>query len=263
MDIQTKIDINIDQEFQHLEKAPIVEAVIAINAWPKNQFDEKFVRDHLEGKMEGYNFMDSLHEFRQEIKFGGGAEKPSNQGVQDLGWKGLRFRSTDERNIVQINRDGFVFSRLQPYESWQQLSSEANRLWNIYKDLANPFEINRVGLRFINRFQLPPFELNFEDYINPAPATPRGLDLPFLNFLHQDRLAVPGHDYTINVIRAIQQPSDRDKGCIGIIIDIDVYTLTKFELNEGIIERRLIEMRWLKNMVFFGSITSKALEGFR
>jgi len=256
------LDINIKDIFPHLNKAPIVEAVIAIGALPTSQFDEKFVRNHIENKLDGYEFKDSIHEFIQDIQIRPQAS-PENK-IHDLGWKGLHYRSNDGLNVVQINRDGFVFSRLQPYESWKQLSSEAHRLWNEYNKIAKPVAINRLGLRFINRFNLPPKELEISKYIDPAPEPPRGLELPFLAFMHQDRLAVPGHDYAINLIRTIQKPSEKNNACVGIIIDIDVFTLrTQIEVDDDIFDKQLMEMRWLKNKVFFGSITDEAKEDFK
>ena len=120
-----------------------------------------------------------------------------------------------------------------------------------------------MGLRFINRVKLPPGELLFEDYIQPAPSSPHGLDLPFHGFIHKDTLAVPGYPYGIDVIRTTQQLTGGVDGGIALILDIDVFTTHGFELDDSVLERRLSEMRWLKNKVFFGSITEKAFEMFR
>ena len=149
----------------------------------------------------------------------------------------MRFRSTDEKHIAQFNRDGFVFSRLEPYLTWEELESEGKRLWNIYKDLAQPVEIQRLGLRFINRIKLPPGELLFEDYIQPAPTSPHGLELPFHGFMHKDTLAVPGHPYAINVIRTIQQLNGGVDGGVALILDIDVFTTQGFDLDNAVLAR--------------------------
>jgi hypothetical protein len=42
-----------------------------------------------------------------------------------------------------------------------------------------------------------------------------------------------------------------------------IVTTDTLELQDDHIERRLAEMRWLKNKVFFGSVTGKAVESFR
>jgi uncharacterized protein (TIGR04255 family) len=255
------VDIKPEEKFENLPRAPIVEAVIEIRARATKALEETSLRTAIEPKLAGYVFLDSLREFHSEVKLEGG--KPPIQKVSDAGWKGVRFRSSDEKHIAQFNRDGFVFSRLEPYLTWEELESEAKRLWNIYKDLAQPVEIQRLGLRFINRIKLPPGELLFEDYIQPAPSSPHGLELPFHGFMHKDTLGVPGHPYAINVIRTIQQLNGGVDGGVALILDIDVFTTQGFDLDNTVLQRRLLEMRWLKNKVFFGSITAKALEMFR
>ena len=102
------------------------------------------------------------------------------------------------RHVAQFNRDSFVFSRLQPYQSWEQLEQEAIRLWEIYMEIAKPRDIQRLGVRFVNRIPMAPKETRFEDYIQPHPQTPRDLDLPFLNFLHKETFVVPESDFGIN-----------------------------------------------------------------
>jgi len=260
MSTQGIVDIKSDEIFENLPRAPIVEAVIEIRARAIQTLEESSLRSALEPRLAGYGFLDSLREFHGEVKIEGG--KPPTQKVSDLGWMGLRFRSTDGKHIAQFKRDGFVFSRLEPYLTWEQLNGEQQRLWAIFKELAQPAEIQRVGLRYINRIKLPPGELRFEDYMQPAPLAPRDLDLPFHGFTHHDTLAVPDRPYAINVIRTIQPPRDAGDAVIALILDIDVFTTESFDLDEALLGRRLMEMRWLKNKVFFGSITEKAREMF-
>lgn len=257
----TKLIINIEEPFQHLPLAPIVEAVIDIRARAVTVLEEALVKPSLEAKLSGYQFLDSQREIEHKFTLEGG--KPPGLMIRDLGWKGLRFQSTDKKHIAQFNRDGFVFSRLKPYQSWQQLYDEGIRLWRVYVELAQPAEIHRIGLRYINRIQLPPDELRFGDYLEAAPVPPKGLDLPFHGFMHQDTLSVPDHPYAINVIRTIQPPNVPSGMGLGLIIDIDVFTIKGFELNEAAMEQRLPEMRWLKNKVFFGSVTPNALKLFQ
>jgi uncharacterized protein (TIGR04255 family) len=255
------VDIKADERFGNLPRAPIVEAVIEIRVRTSRTLEETSLRSILEPKLSDYVFLDSVREYHGELKFESG--RLPSQKVQDVGWKGVRFRSSDKKHIAQFNRDGFAFSRLEPYLTWEQLESESDRLWNVYKELAQPVEIQRLGLRFINRIKLPPGELLFEDYIQPAPSSPRDLDLPFHGFMHKDTLAVPGHSYAINVIRTIQQLSGTTESGVALILDIDVFTTEGFDLDSAVLPQRLLEMRWLKNKVFFGSITEKALEMFR
>lgn len=261
MSTNTELKIDLAERFPHLPKAPIVEAVIDIRARAEVALEESTVSQQLKPKLPDYPKIVSQKELRQEFKLEPG--KTPEATTQDVGWKGLRSQSADERHIAQFNRDGFVFSRLRPYESWEQLNGEAMRLWQLYIELARPTEVHRIGLRYINRITLPPQDLRFEDYVQPSPEPPRALDLPFHSFFHQDTLAVPGHSYAINVVQTIQLPNDPRTEGIALILDIDVFTLQPFELRREMLDQRLAEMRWLKNKVFFGSLTEKALHSFK
>src|SRR5262245_29103956 len=143
-----EVRIDVAEEFQHLPNAPIVEAVIDIRARAEAGWEEQVVRTQVDAKLKGYAFLDSQRIIEGEVKIEAG--KPPEQLLRDLGWRGLRFKSEDERHICNFNRDGFAFSRLRPYENWEQLQSEALRVWQIYSAVAHPTQVQRLGVRFIN-----------------------------------------------------------------------------------------------------------------
>jgi len=253
--------IDVGESFETLPQAPIVEAVIEIRARAEGTWEESKISDELKSKLPDYPIIGSQSEFRQEVHISSG--HPPETRHEDLGWKGLRFQSVDSLQVVQFNRDGFIFSRLQPYENWERFQQEALRLWEFHSALAHITEIQRLGLRFINRIVMPVRETAFEDYIQPRASSPQGLDLPFYNFFHVDQLAVPGYPYVIKIVRTLQSPRDPELEGVSILLDIDVFSERQFELRRELLLSRLSEMRWLKNKAFFGSVTKKALETFR
>jgi len=256
---QFKIDLS--RTFPHLANAPIVEAVIEIRARVEAVWEESEIVPRLKSKLPDYPDTHSINAVTQQFTFETAAAPKI--GTHEMGWDGLRMRSADTHHVVQFTRDSFLFSRLQPYESWEHLENEAMRLWEIHSEVAKPREIQRLGVRFINRIPMPPKETRFEDYIEPHAQTPRELDLPFLNFLHKETFVVPGSVYGINITKTLQFPQNRLVEGVGILIDVDVFTVVPFILDENGLKGRLKEMRWLKNKSFFGSITAKALEVFR
>jgi len=255
------LKIDVEESFQHLEHAPIVEAVIEIRTRVESPWEESALRDQLKAKLPGYPKIFSQSEFRHELKVKGG--QPPEQFFHDLGWRGLRLQSADGRYIAQFNRDGFVFSRLQPYESWDQFKDEAVRLWNMHAELAKSIEVQRLGVRFINRITLPVGEVRLEDYLRVPPQPPGELDLQIMSFFHQDSLLVAGHPYAINIVKTVQPPHGSGSDGGALILDIDVFTTKPFEHRPADIEKHLAEMRWLKNKVFYSSLTKEALEGLK
>lgn len=250
--------IDLNERFETLPKAPIVEAIIDIRAVAPVQNNEADVKEFVAENFGEYQFLDSQRAFEIQMHFAPNVFP--NPTSQDMGWKGCRFRSQDQKYIARFDRDGFVLSRLEPYESWDIFLKEAMRLWSGYAEFLNPQQINRIGLRYINRIQLPMGDLDFESYIQVSPS-PIELDFPVSGFMHQDSVVIPDHPYGINMIKTIQRPNPATNLGLGLILDIDVYTSAPFD--QGIdIEKCLAEMRWLKNKVFFGVVTPKSLEMF-
>jgi uncharacterized protein (TIGR04255 family) len=60
----------------------------------------------------------------------------------------------------------------------------------------------------------------------------------------------------VNLIKTVQNVP----GEIGLILDIDVFMQNPFEYNELRIKECLEEMRWVKNKVFFGSLTDEIIQ---
>jgi len=260
MNLPSKFMINVAEEFIHLSHAPITEAVIEIRAILESPWDEQRVSEALKGRLPEYPGFVQQKAFKQEFQIGVSPDVPAKQTFSDLGLKGFRIQSADKLHIAQFNKDGFVFSRLNPYADWQEFVREALRLWQIYSELTRPFETPRIGLRFINRLSCPPEELELAEYLRVVPIPPVDLNVPFARFLHHDTLKIPDHPYGINIIKTIQPPQDAEGKDLGLIIDIDVFTTEKFATSSVVIQERLEEMRWLKNKAFFGSITDSLVE---
>lgn len=185
--------IEIAEQFELLPRAPIVEAVIQVHARPEVSWEEKEISACLKPKLLEFEKSFSRNAVQHKVTLGAAQQPQASE--QNLGWHGLLCQSKDQS--VQFNRDGFVFSRLQPYQGWNQFFGDAMRLWKIYLETARPKEMQRIGLRFINKIQLPPKEVDFEKYIQPYPEPPFNLELPFLSFFHHDTLAVPGYAYAL------------------------------------------------------------------
>jgi uncharacterized protein (TIGR04255 family) len=248
--------IDLTETFPLLSRAPIVEAVIGVTARAESVWEELAISEQFKQRLPEYPDVQAHREVRYEFKHG--ADAQPEQAVHDMGWRGLRCESADKLHIAQFNRDGFSFSRLKPYQSWEQFYQEGMRLWKLYNEIAQSSEIQRLGLRFINRIAFSQAEVKLEDFLENPPKPPRGMEIPFEGFLHHTTFSVPGHPYRINLVQTVQPAQGADDSW-GVILDIDVYT-TEPIANQDLIGQHLTKMRWLKNKVFFGSITTNTLE---
>ncbi|NOQ80512.1 MAG: TIGR04255 family protein [Gammaproteobacteria bacterium] len=173
---------------------------------------------------------------------------------------GIRLTSSDGLQIVQFRLNGFTFSRLEPYESWNQMEQEAKRLCNIYFDVVKPIEINRVATRFINVMRIPMVGfVDFDTVLTAAPQIPEKLPQGLSSFL--TRVVIPYVDIKAAAI-VTQAFEAKDGQTVPITLDIDVFSVQRFSPKEAEHWDVLNKLKEIKNDIFFESITDKTLELF-
>ncbi len=245
--------IDLKEKFPHLDKAPIIEAVLEIRLVPSVKWDVTSLQNELKQRLPDFPKVDTLRKAKVQFAPLG---KLGNSAFEDFGCVGLKLHSNDNLHIVQFNKGAFVFSRLKPYANWEQFSQEALRLWAIYCELLKPSEIRRIGLRFINRISIKQPTLELSDYYKYPPASIEELNWPLTGYLHHDVMQVPETAYSVNVIKTVQNvPGD-----IGLLLDIDVFMQSHFAYNELRIIECIEEMRWVKNKIFFSSLTENLIK---
>lgn len=243
--------IDLKEKFPHLSKAPIVEAILDIRVVPSVKWDETSLQNELKQHLPDFPKFEPTRETRVQLS----PEKPAPV-VEDFRCVGFKLHSSDNLHIAQFNKGAFVFSRLKPYQDWERFSREALRLWEIYRELLKPSEVRRIGLRFINRIATKQPTIELSDYYKYPPASIKELDWPLAGYLHHDVMQVPETSYFVNVIKTVQNvPGD-----IGLLLDIDVFMQSHFTYNELRIIECVEEMRWVKNKIFFGSLTEEIIK---
>ena len=244
--------IDLSESFEHLPNAPIVEAVIHWRARAEKKLEPDALLEQLKERLLEYPNPQRQQEIGVGAEFG-----PEGASVQQRHiWHGYRFESADKLYVAQFTRNGFVFSRLKPYEDWEKFEAEAKRLWCIYRELAEPSEVQRLGVRFINSMTpVQPEQLT--DLLAVPPRNPDDFALPLKGFMHLSTFDIPGHPYNLNAIQTIQPPSPPERESVGLILDLDVFTTRPIQFDE--IDNRLLQMQWIKNKAFFSFLSEAAV----
>jgi uncharacterized protein (TIGR04255 family) len=256
MSLPDETTIDLAEEFERLPSAPIVEAVIHWKAPAGKSLGKDALRKELISQFGDY-------ELREQQAFGA-AMQASADAVelrQETRWSGFRLTGKGNTNpyVIQFKPNGVAFSRLKPYDRWGSFVEAAMPFWDAYLALAEPPVIERLGVRFINQITLIDDGAP-SDYLRDIPAPPRVLGLSSERFFHQDTYRVSGYPYHINWVRTVQPTQSADE---LLIVDIDVWTERIQSLERGVLAKHLAEMRFLKNKLFFSSMTERALENFR
>lgn len=174
---------------------------------------------------------------------------------------GFLFHSSIENKIVQARMNGFTFNKLKPYEKWSTFRDEARELWDEYAKISTPLRITRIGLRYVNRIEIPLPINDFSEYILTFPEIAPDLPQEISHFFMQ--LAIPNRDLpaTALINETMEQTPDNSK--IALIFDIDVWQDTILVDNKEKIWDEFEKLRNFKNDVFFKSLTNKAKELFK
>ncbi|XXY51477.1 TIGR04255 family protein [Sorangium sp. So ce269] len=173
---------------------------------------------------------------------------------------GYQFWSADKLYVVQARLDGFACSRLKPYQDWARMRDEAKASWSKYAQVANPTRITRASIRTINRIELPTPVTDFDDYFKTFVRIADSLPQHLAGFFM--RIVVPSGDMSGVITIALDEENMTDS-TVPVIFDIDVFRHVDMPVYGEQHWATIEELRTLKNDIFFGSLTNKALEMFQ
>jgi len=162
---------------------------------------------------------------------------------------------------VQDRLDGFSFSRLEPYEDFDKLKSEARRLWNIYREVARPTKVTRLAVRYINQLNLPGNKVEPEDYLNAYPYVSERLpdELRSIGpFLMNLQLLQDDLKGVLVFNQALAAPKKPDT--VSIVLDFDLSVSDPPVTNEQELWEFFERLRQRKNEYFEAFITDKTRE---
>ena len=243
-------------EKKHFPHAPIKEALIDI----QTAFPGKITVETLNSKYaqiaQQYSQPETIQQGEVELRNEAG--RPSKVTVEHT-VAGYRYRSKDGHHVVQFRTDGFTFSRLEPYDTWEQMKAEAVKLWDVYVDAVSPSVVTRVGARYVNMLKLP-LTAKLEDYLKSPPKIPSGLNQEIGGFFVRINISEPEIKAQGFLIQATEGISGNH---LPVFLDIDVFMIKQVELGTDDFWPCFEQLRALKNKVFLKSITEKAEELFQ
>ncbi|MBD1923548.1 TIGR04255 family protein [Microcoleus sp. FACHB-831] len=238
---------------KHYSQAPITEAAISLRLELPDDVTLATLTDvHLAIKA-AYPMSQDILAFQGQMLAGASVGATASQTQI-----GYNFLSSDQKHSFQARLDGFTFSRLAPYERWETFRDEAQRLWNIYRSVANPKSISRLALRYINRLDFPLPLDDLKDYLRTVPEVsadlPQGLSGYFM------QLQIPQVDLTAMLLlnQAIIPP--QNPNVVSVLLDIDLFRDSDFPSEEKALWEILEQLHIRTDQVFEACITDRTRE---
>ncbi|MGM8366494.1 TIGR04255 family protein [Virgibacillus sp. W0181] len=241
-------------------KAPVTEALLNIKVKLPSQITLATLDNFHEKIKNNYPYKRKIQTWEGGMEFNAKGAPKVDEPTSTI--DGYIFKSVDGSKIVQARFDGLTFHMLSPYSEWKDFVEEAENLWNIYKAFLTPTIILQLGLRYINRIELPLPVHDLKEYLLTVPDVSSTVNYPLSGFFM--RLVMKDNDSdAIAIVTETIDQDNQDSTILPIIFDTDV-TINDLNLDyKDDFWEQVAQMRNFKNNLFFNSLTEKGKELFR
>jgi uncharacterized protein (TIGR04255 family) len=175
---------------------------------------------------------------------------------------GIRLSSSDETDVLLVSPKNLVIARLAPYLGWDYLNDKFATAWKVWKSLSKIQPIIHIGVRYINRIDIPQDDsgkIENEDYLNIYPSLPEPINKPMFNYITQVTIPTSNELWNATITTA-NLPSSPLINNISLLLDIVVFRTKEIPLKDEDLFKVLSEARELKNDLFEQCITQKTRE---
>lgn len=176
---------------------------------------------------------------------------------------GFKLSSSDQLDLIILNRKDLSCSRLAPYLGWQDIFGKAKRNFEIFRKAVGYRNLGRLAVRYINRLDIPIAHGERLDptlYLLNIPLFPGQEPIAFDGFNAQVIFAMPELRGGARVATAGVPSPLIDH--LSVMLDIDIYSLEELPNRPDDIYEVLEKLHKAKNDIFESCITQRARELF-
>jgi uncharacterized protein (TIGR04255 family) len=135
----------------------------------------------------------------------------------------IQYLQDDERRFMQVGQDVLTVNHLAPYTSWEEFRPLILEGLEAYRAQAKPKAITRIGLRYINRFELPGDRVELEDILEFRPHIGEKLPKDHASFTVGAEFLFEQNRDVLRLQVASAAPVEQPR--LALILDLDYFTL--------------------------------------
>jgi len=134
----------------------------------------------------------------------------------------MQFISDEKHRMIQIAQNFLVVNQSAPYPHFEDWEPEISRSISIYRELAQPQKIERLGLRYINRVEIPASmsKIAMEDYFAIYPQFPQALGSTCSSFLVRVEAPQIDRGHTVLITFASSTPQEQTPNVQVFMLDL-------------------------------------------
>ncbi|MGO9263968.1 MAG: TIGR04255 family protein [Candidatus Binataceae bacterium] len=152
----------------------------------------------------------------------GSSPNPATPTVTQEAFSPLQLLSEDELTPIQIAPDALTINKLKPYSSWDELKPVILYALEKYQKAASPKALRRIGLRYINRIQIPSPQIKLEDYLLAYPNIPESLPQHLKVWMQRSEIPFGSDGILIIQTGSIKEQAQAD---VVFLLDLDFVTI--------------------------------------
>jgi uncharacterized protein (TIGR04255 family) len=149
------------------------------------------------------------------------AAGPEGIGQQVLTADRMQFLREDEKALIQVGPNLLAVNHLKPYPTWQEFLTLIRQGFDSYLTAANPKGIQRIGLRYINRIELPGERVELADYFEFRPFVGERLPQDYGPFIVGIQIPFEDSRDVLRLQLASAAPETPD--AIAVMLDLDYF----------------------------------------
>lgn len=165
---------------------------------------------------------------------------------------GYLAESADRCSRLQVRRNGLSIHRLPPYTSWEDQLARLRDYWTAYRSVMGTNQIQRLGVRYINKIDLPTPTTDFSQYVLTMPTIADGINATVSNMFMRLEIPYPDRHATVVLTEAVKGQDEQ----ISLFLDIDAVRGMPVEVED--MWSALESLHELANEIFECSITEVA-----
>lgn len=132
----------------------------------------------------------------------------------------MQFDRADGTATVQVGPHQLVVAQGRPYPGWAAFRAMIAQHLAAYRDVSSPSTLARLGLRYINRIDVPGSPPAVDDYFTAAPRLPEPIPNAAAAFLLVVQTAYPELPGSLRL--TFGNAEGAPPGSTGFLIDLDM-----------------------------------------
>ena len=231
----------------HLSKAPIKEAILEFQLLPHLDIEQRHL-DLLYAELKS-DYAEPVPRSLMEYSFN---EKGIVSDQKYIPLSGGIFRDESRKFVFIIETNKFLVSKLEPYDTFDNLIGESKKILNLINSIFNLDQISRIGLRYRNKIEI---KRDISYYLkNDGISYYYDNNISYIDSNHTFKLVKESYfGSNINIIISHSENT--------LIIDTDTYNKKiMHHSDKDLWEVELPKMRDLKNEVFYNILTEEFIE---